>query len=139
MDDIEIAKELCGSDVDILYDRGHLANRNKDVIRAVRLMKATKLDMFKHLESNDRIPEDVAATICGVLNADLSICDLLMETDLDDADAIRAIAPRIKEIIKSSPAPAYQQVYESILDENDASLEYFYFKMIVEIQKLLKG
>lgn len=139
MDEVEIARTLTRSDIEVLPDNGYLCNRNKELFKAIRDMKQQKIRAFQEASAAGRVPKDASDDIVGVLNTDAAVCDALIGTDFDDEESIARAAELIKGIIRSSPAPGHQAEYTATLTQNEASMEILFCRIVLELQKKLRG
>lgn len=138
MDEVDIARTLTRSDIEVLPDNGYLCNKNKDLFKAIRDMKQTKIRAFQDAAAKGQVDKAVADDIAGVLNTDVAVCDALIGTNFDDKTSVENSAELIKGIIRSSPAPGHQEEYNATLTQNEASMELLFLRIILELQKNLK-
>lgn len=138
MDEVDIARTLTRSDIEVLPDNGYLCNKNKDLFKAIRDMKQAKIKAFQEAAAKGEVKKDVCDDIVGVLNTDVAMCDALIGTNFDDEASIEKSAELIKGIIRGSPAPGHQEEYNATLNQNEASMELLFYRIVLELQKKLK-
>lgn len=138
MDEIEVAKSLTHSTIEVIEDSQCLANKGKEVLAAVRDMKQSKIAQFELAASSGSIDRALSDGIVGSLETEIAICDVLLDTDLDNESYLEAAFGKIKDIVRSAPAPGNQLFYNSVLSPNEAALEAHFARTITELQRRMR-
>lgn len=139
MSEIDAARILTRSEIEVIPDGEYLSNKHRDLFIGIRDMKLSKIRGFQDAKAAGTVPEDVCVGINGVLTADVAICDVLIATDFDDKANVNVALELIKGIVKHSPQPSNQKEYAQSLTDNEASMELMYSKTIEDIQNLIRG
>ncbi len=139
MSEIDAARILTRSEIEVIPDGEYLSNKHRDLFVGIRDMKLSKIRGFQDAKAAGGVSEEVCVSINGVLTADVAICDVLIATDFDDKENVNIALELIKGIVKHSPQPNHQKEYAQGLSDNEASMELMYSKTIEDIQKLIRG
>lgn len=138
MDEIEVAKSLTRSTIEVIDDSQCLSNKGKEVLAAVRDMKQSKIAQFESAASSGSIDRALSEGIVGSLRTEIAICNVLLDADLDDESDMETAFVKIKDIVRSAPAPGNQLFYNSVLSPNEAALEAHFARTITELQRRMR-
>lgn len=140
-EEIPSSDEVTGSeddDVDEPYMQPLFTEDDENMLREIRAMKNSKVDLFIERELAGNFKEEACEDVIRFTKIDMRLIDLLLELDYSDRDRLESNLKTLVDIVNGMDAPKYGKLYVNSLNKEEAKLEVRYNEFIDKVDELVK-
>lgn len=125
-------------DVDEPYMQPLFTEDDENMLREIRAMKNSKIDLFIERELAGNFKEEACEDVIRFTKIDMRLIDLLLELDYSDRDRLESNLKTLVDIVNGMDAPKYGKLYVNSLNKEEAKLEVRYNEFIDKVDELVK-
>ena len=125
-------------DVDEPYMQPLFTEDDENMLREIRAMKNSKVDLFIERELAGNFKEEACEDVIRFTKIDMRLIDLLLELDYSDRGRLESNLKTLVDIVNGMDAPKYGKLYVNSLNKEEAKLEVRYNEFIDKVDELVK-